>query len=248
MLPAFFKLLFRPLFWHAAHRCIKGRMIDLDNRDLGRFYPHDISQILARSWRIFDELWPEAGLDKIPTVDNRLNVLMSVITISAYHSFIAAEIDKQRAVELVADIGWSVYTKLIVVPRFVSRIVARNPQKRINFILRALLIFPFSAPGRPGYEVMTRVDEQGFHTDWTHCPPLAFVRHHMDVHGDNGELEAFRRSWCSYDWAFLHFMVGGKIARKTSYTRPHTMSEGDAVCDMCWSANGGCKDLGLLAD
>jgi acyl-CoA synthetase (AMP-forming)/AMP-acid ligase II len=43
-----------------------------------------------------------------------------------------------------------------------------------------LMIFPFSAPGRPGYEVKARAVADHFCTYWTHCPPHAFVRKEIE--------------------------------------------------------------------
>jgi hypothetical protein len=126
------------------------------------------------------------------------------------------------------------------------RVATRSRQRRLEWTLRMLMRFPFSAPGKPGYAVEAWSDGERFHTHWTHCPPQAFVRHLVERRGDRGELEAFYRSWCLYDWAGADLLVGD--GRRGHYARPHTMSRGDAVCDMCWSArpsrgpDDGCRD------
>ena len=76
-------------------------------------------------------------------------------------------------------------------------------------------------------------DGELFFTHWTHCPPQSFVRRLVETHGDRGELEAFYLSWCLYDWPGADLLAGD--AAHGHYTRPHTMSRGDDVCDMCWS-------------
>ena len=55
----------------------------------------------------------------------------------------------------------------------------------------------------------------------------------------------FQRSWCTYDWALTYAMVGGGFQQKGYHERPHTMSKGDDVCDMCWYAHppGGKADV-----
>ena len=70
------------------------------------------------------------------------------------------------------------------------------------------------------------------HTHWTHCPPQAFVRELVQAVGDRGEVEAFRRSWCEYDWPGADLIAAD--GRSGHYERTHTLSEGDSVCDMCW--------------
>jgi hypothetical protein len=64
----------------------------------------------------------------------------------------------------------------------------------------------------------------------------------VERHGDRGELEAFYQSWCLYDWPAADILAGGRAGEHGHYERPHTLSQGDSVCDMCWSAaSGGCR-------
>jgi hypothetical protein len=120
---------------------------------------------------------------------------------------------------------------------FPARIFFRSPRRRLHATLRLLMHFPFSAPGKPGYEVETWSEGDRFHTHWTHCPPQAFVRELVETRGDRGELDAFFQSWCLYDWAGADLLVGD--GKQGHYERRHTMSRGDAVCDMCWNARPG---------
>ena len=68
--------------------------------------------------------------------------------------------------------------------------------------------FPFSPPSRPGYEFEAWSDEEGLHAHCPHCPPQAFVRVLVETGDDRGELDAFYRSWCLYDWAGADRLVG----------------------------------------
>jgi hypothetical protein len=56
----------------------------------------------------------------------------------------------------------------------------------------------------------------------------------VEIHGDHGEVEAFRKSWCWYDWAVTRAMVDAGV--QSLYERPHTLSKGDDACDIRWSA------------
>ncbi len=67
--------------------------------------------------------------------------------------------------------------------------------------------------------------------------PLGFVKRYVERHGGRGELEAFYRSWCLYDWPAADLLAGGKRGAHPHYQRAHTLSRGDSVCDMCWSAS-----------
>jgi len=227
----------RLLVKRAAKQIVLGRLIDKEMPERGRFLKHDIDRILRQTWQNVDELLPEAELDKVPTRGNQLNVYLAVVTISAYHAFLEEGIEKDYGIELFADIGWKIYAQLLPLPRLVAKLTAPlNAQKRINTILRMFLIFPFSTPGKPGYECDYGQGEGFFYTNWSYCPPFAFVRKYVESHGDQGEMEAFRRSWCEYDWAFTYAMVGGQYGVRGYYERPHTLSSGDEVCDMKWSA------------
>jgi len=96
------------------------------------------------------------------------------------------------------------------------------------------MVFPFSAPGRPGYEAEVWREEGQLLTHWTWCPPQTFVRDLVDRRGDRGELDAFYRAWCLYDWPGADLIADD--GEHGHYARRHTLSRGDAVCDMCWKA------------
>lgn len=228
------RLLLRWLVRRAAHQVFAGRLVQRDRPERGRFLRRDVDAVLARAWQHLDEMLPEAELARIPTLGNRQNVYLAALTIAAHRAFLEAGIERSYAVELFSDVGWKVYERLVSLPRWAARLLTRDPQRRLELILRALLVYPFSRPGRPGYECRAWSERDAFCTYWTHCPPYAFVRRWTEKHGDRGELEAFRKSWCWYDWAIARAMVGPEA--ETHYERPHTLSEGDDVCDMRWSA------------
>lgn len=229
------KLLYRRLVRKASYEILLGRMIEKGRPEKGRFLRRDVDAILKETWRNVDDILPAAELEKLPTLGNRHNVFLAVLTVAAYHAYLSAGIDREYAIELFADVGWKLYSKAALLPRFVARLLARDPQKRLELMLRMLMVFPFSTPGKPGYEVKAWAEPDRFCTYWTHCPPHAFVRKYVDQNGDRGELEAFRRSWCWYDWAIARVMAGGR-ERSGYYERLHTLSAGDEVCDMCWYA------------
>jgi len=220
----------------AARQALAGRMWDRSRPARGRLLDHEVDAILTRAWQLVDEMLPEARLEQIPTRGNRQNVLFAVLTVAAFRALRDSGIEREYAMELVADLGWKLYERVVALPRGIARLLTRDPQRRLEWVLRILLVYPFSGNGRPGYEVETRAEADAFRTDWSFCPPFDFARRYAETHGDPDALEVFRRSWCSYDWALTYAIVDDGGALRGHYERPHTLSAGDPVCDMRWSA------------
>lgn len=226
------KLIYRPLVRRAARQMLHGRWLHEERPELGRWLRDDVDAFVDRTWRRVDELLIKARLDELPTNGNRHNVFLAVVTTAAYQTLLDRGVSRDYAATLVGDVGWKLYVWMLNIAAFPFRITTRDPYKRIERTLQALLVFPFSAPGAPGYEVEVWAEGDQFFTHWTHCPPQAFVRELVKDHGDRGELDAFYHSWCLYDWPAADLLAGD--GERGHYARPHTMSRGDRVCDMCW--------------
>jgi len=209
-------------FHRAAIQILEGRYLDRTQPMKGRFTRTQVKQILTQTWLYLDELLPNTNLDQQKTWGNRQNVFLAVATQVAYRSFLTAGIETEYAIELISDIAWKVYASWLPLPRFLAKIISRDPQKQMNFILRIFLRYPFS---QPGYQRKVQEAQDGFHTDWFRCPPYEYFKNN----GNSEEMKVFYRTWCQFDWAVAQAMVaGGK------YERPHTLSVGDTVCDMRW--------------
>jgi len=231
-----FQLIYRPLMKRAMKRIIEGRPLEKGRPENGRFLRKDTRRISTDSWKHFETIINAQNTDIYPSIGNRHNVYLAGLTVAVYRSLREYGITKEYAIELVADAGWKLYSGFISIPRFLARLMTRDPQKQISLMLRLLMVFPFRAAGRPGYEVDIIEEENRFGTFWTFCPPLHFVREYVVANGNDGELELFRNTWCSYDWAFASLMMAKTPGAEGHYERPHTMSKGDEVCDMHWYA------------
>jgi hypothetical protein len=231
--------LYRPLVRSAARAALEGRRRDRDRPELGRFLRADVNAFLDDVWVRVATLLGEEDLNQIPTLGNRHNVFLGALTIAAFHALLDRGVEPRYAMELFADVGWKVYERMLKLPYFFARIRTRDLQGRMSFALKALMRFPFSSPGEPGYAVHAWSESGRFHTDWTYCAPLGFVKRYVERHGDRGELEAFYQSWCLYDWPAADLLSGGREGEHGHYEREHTLSRGDSVCDMCWSASSG---------
>lgn len=228
------RILVRLLVERAARQALEGRLLDPEDPRRGRWLRSDVGSLLEATWRRVDALVPAARLEELPTYGNRLNVVLAVVTTAAYRELLERGVSREYATDLVADLGWKVYARMVAVSSLPARLLTRSPRRRLETTLRLLMRFPFSAPGSPGYEVRAWREGERFFTHWTHCPPHTFVRSLVEAGEDRGELEAFYRSWCLYDWAAADLLVGD--GEHGHYERPHTLSRGDPVCDMCWGA------------
>lgn len=227
-----FRFLYKRAFRRAARAILQGRTLAPERPEDGRWMRADVDDYLAAVWNRSDELLPTAALDALPTVGNRHNVFLAVVTVAAYQVLIERGVQRDYAMILVGDVGWKIYERMLSMASLPFRVTTRQPRRRLERTLRTLMRFPFSAPGAPGYAVATSSDDRGIATHWTHCPPQSFVRRLIEESGDRGELDMFRRSWCQYDWPGADLIAGD--GTHGHYERPHTLSRGDSVCDMCW--------------
>jgi len=233
------KIIYRPIFRRSARQILKGRLFDLKEPERGRWLESDIKEYLKQTWVRSNSLMPIAELDNLPTYGNRHNVFLAVITTAAYQEMMARGVSSEYAKTLVGDLGWKIYNWLLVTVSIPFRVTTRDPGRRMERIIRALMFFPFSAPGAPGYEVKVWTEGSNTYTHWAHCPPQTFVRRLIELNGDQGELDAFFKSWCRYDWPGADVLAND--TQHGHYTRSHTLSKGDSVCDMCWH---GCAKTG----
>jgi hypothetical protein len=229
---SFWKLLYRPMFCKAAHQILEGRYFDPDAPKKGRWLQYDVRLYLKKVWKRTDEILPLANLETLPTHGSRHNVFLAAVTISAYQILIESNVPEDYAKLLFSDMGWKIYSRMTRIVSLPFRLFIKNPGKRLNLTLHTLMVFPFSAPGAPGYEAKIWTDGDNTYTYWTHCPPQTFVRSLIEKNGDHGELDAFYKSWCLYDWAAADIMANDN--KHNHYTRTKTLSKGDDICDMCW--------------
>lgn len=208
----------------AAVATITGRYRDPARPQDGRFTRGEIKGLVQRAMGITDELIPEANLNQYRSRGNRLNVLLGIYSLAIYRAMRERGFEKEWAIELFADTGWRLYALGVNIPLYFVRPFTRNPQTRLNFILRVFLFFPF-AEDPLGYKRKVWKEADHFCTDWSRC----VVYDYFKAHANAEELELFRRSWCLYDFA-----LPGLIHPDGFYERPHTLSSGDGVCDMRW--------------
>jgi hypothetical protein len=123
-----------------------------------------VAACLDEVWRRVPFILEEGDLAAISTMGNKNNVFLAAMTIAAYHALPDAGIERDYAMELVADVGWKLYELMARLPLSVARLVSRDPQHRAELGIHWFLQFPLSAPGRPGYEVKAWAEPGRFYT------------------------------------------------------------------------------------
>lgn len=230
------KTIYRRPLRRALRQTLTGRRKDPGRPEKGRFLAGEADEVFDATWRDLREIVAEGDLSRYPTAGSRHNVFLAMVTVAGYHALLERGIARDHAFDLLADVGWKLYALGATQLKRVAKVRTRDPQRRMNLVLRMLIRFPFNSSSPPGYVVEAGEEPEAFFTTWTSCAPLNWVRLYGERHGDGGELEALRRSWCSYDWALAHLLVDGGDGRAGSYERPDTLSSGDASCPMRWSA------------
>lgn len=215
----YIKIAFKPSIKWAANRILKGRYLDREQLNRGRFTQTDVNRILDRTWQNYDELAPTAHVEQLKTLGNRQNKLLGVVTHGIYRALLEEGLEKEYATELVADCMWKIFETWGVLLRSIARFSARDPQKQMELMLRMFLRYPFSPPG---YDSKVLSDENVFALDIYRCPAYDYFKAH-------GEEEFMLNSWCKQDFALAQIMTKGG-----SYERPLTLAAGDKVCDMKW--------------
>lgn len=235
-----------PLKWRLI-RALLGRVVAgaarrvLVNRGLTNTGGNDVRWLRGDVERFIDAaeadaaaLRPGAELETLPSVGNRLMVELAIYTTACDRALRRAGIAPASARGALADLGWDVYRRMLSLTSLPVRLITRDPGRRLRWTIRMLLYFPFNAPGPPGYAVETRTEGEDLLTHWSHCPPQSYVRRLSQETGDPDALEAFRASWCLYDWPGADLIAGD--GHRGHYRRRRTLSHGDPVCDMCWIA------------
>lgn len=218
----------------SARRVLENHtLVDIEGHRF-RWLHTEIEQFIEALELEVEALRPRARLETLPSFGNRLMVELAVYTAGVDRVLRRTGVAPASAHQAIADMGWDIYRRMLALTSLPVRIVTRDPGRRLRWTIRILLRFPFTALGEPGYAVDSWTEGGDIFTHFTHCPPQTFVRRLSEETRDPDALEAFRASWCLYDWPGSDIIAGD--GQRGHYRRPRTLSDGDAVCDMCWKA------------
>jgi hypothetical protein len=212
-------LLYRPLTRPAAHRVLIGRPRSRQEPERGRFTRANVDDLLGIAW----DLYRKRALDlqPQPTIGSAMNLRLACFTLAFLDTLLAEAVDRDYAIELVADAAWWVYRRWARIALATGRL---TPWKRtvLGFATIAphdgrdtvSLRFPFNAPG---YLVENVAVARGVGFDVVRCPVAEFFR-------AQGAADLCLASWCNLDYALAEMTQDG-------LARSKTLVGGEGRCD-----------------
>jgi ubiquinone biosynthesis protein len=167
----------------------------------------------------FESLVPE--LPSEPTVGSRQNVMLAALTLSLLDVLEQAGVERGYAIELTGDTCWRFYRQWGRITATVTKLMSRDPTRRLRLSVNAFLTYPF---GRPGYRFDDVVEEHGRSLDMRRCPVADFL-------GQRNAADLCAGSWCNLDYALAE-MWGARLERTG------TLVGGASSCDFRFLALG----------
>lgn len=224
--------------WRAVRALIRREMLRTCRRQLGnralhladgeevRWPPEDIERFLVTLDRAAEETREIVGLQTLPDGGSRLMVELDIYTVAADTALRRPGVETGCAHAVVTDVGWDLYRRMLRLSSLSARLISRYPGRRLRWTIRALLVFLFYPVGAPGYAARVFRDGDDPQTHFTHRPPQTFARAVARHRAEPELLEAFRQSWCLYDWPGANLIAGD--GKRGHYRRPQTLSAGKA--------------------
>lgn len=214
------QFIYRPLASRAARQVLVGRTRARQSPERGRFTRADVDDLLKAAWVRYAEV--VGKLPPEPTIGSRMNVRLACFTMSFFDALLAIDINREYAIELVADAAWKVYRLLSVITFELAHlrtgkttslafaVAGRGDLHQADVSLR----FPFNAPE---YLIETVPADVGTAFDVVRCPIADYFR-------AAGAIDLCSASWCNLDYALAE-MTHEKLVRTKTLVR------GDDRCD-----------------
>ena len=175
-----------------SRRHLAYRTLQLTHGDTVRWVSGDINGFLETLELETAKMRANAELSKNPNAGSRLMVELAVYTAAADAALRAYGGATASAHWVMADIGWNLYRRMLVLSSLPSRMISRGPERRLCWTLGGLLIFPFRPVGTPGYEAQIFRNGKNIHTRFTHCPPQTLALR-MVSGGTTKDYKRYRR-------------------------------------------------------
>lgn len=172
----------------------------------------EVNSFVREAWRRVEQMAP--NLPKEKTFGSRMNVKLACLSYSMLAVLLARGVERQYAIELIADASWNVYRKWAVLPKFFARFLTGDPAERMKICVNTLLRFPFNPPG---YEWERVRSDSSITFNILACPVARYMKKQQAA-------DLCVAAWCSLDFALAE-MWGGKLERAG------TLAEGRDRCD-----------------
>ena len=205
------KVTSQPIVKWATRRALVGRTRCRQQPQKGRFSRAEVDDLVEQSWLKFQELMPD--VPQKSTFANTISVMLASLTNSFFQVLIARGIERDYAIELVADTTWKVAEKWGNLTYFMAGLSPREPAERMRMSVNMILRFPFNPPGF----VFERLPaDDGISLDMHRCPVAIYFY-------EQNATDLCVGSWCNLDFA-LAKMWGGRLERSGTLA---------AGCDRC---------------
>lgn len=201
-----------PVITRATHGAFVGKNRSRKGPECGRFTVGEVNDFVREAWRKVEEMVP--NLPKEPTFGSRMNVILACLSFSMLTVLVARGVERQYAIELVADAAWKVYRKWAILPRFFASLLTRDPTQRMKICVNAFLRFPFNPPG---YKLERKPSVCGITFNILACPIARYLQ-------KQGAADLCVASWCNLDFAVAEMWAG-------ELERTGTLAEGRDRCD-----------------
>jgi hypothetical protein len=202
----------KPFVRGVACRAIVGRARSRNDPTAGRFTRSQIGQVVNGGFERLERQVPD--LPSEPTLGSRQNVLLAALTLSFLDALEGDGIERTYAIELTGDVCWRFYRQWGQTTRAATRLITRDPVRRLRLSVNAFLTFPF---GRPGYQFDDVHQADGRSLDMQRCPVADYL-------GSHEAADLCAGSWCNLDYALAE-MWGGTLERTG------TLVAGASCCD-----------------
>jgi ubiquinone biosynthesis protein len=169
-----------------------------------------------------------------PTIGSAMNLRLACYTMSFFDELLSNGVERDYAIEIVADATWRVYRLWAKIAMAVARLSPHrlSPQRATALGFAKVgnergaksitLRFPFNAPG---YLIERAAGDRGLAFDVVRCPVASYFRKH-------GAADLCVASWCNLDYALAELT-------KETLVRTKTLAGGDDRCDFRVIGRGG---------
>ncbi len=208
---------FPPLTRWAARRALVGRSRARRDPSRGRFTRADVQRLVARAWQWYDAQVPR--VPTLPTVGSRLNLKLACWTVALFHSLLDAGVDRDEAVDLVADVMWRLFQQWGRVGQVLTRLRPELKTRPRHLLPDGTidLGFPFSPPAY----VARPISGDGARSfEVVRCPAADYFR-------AEGLADLGLAAFCDSDYGLSEMQ--GLTLRRTC-----TLMAGDDHCDFRW--------------
>jgi hypothetical protein len=129
------RFVYSPFAARAARHVLIGRLRRRRAPEQGRFSRADVEIILKGAWADYRQRTPD--LPRQPTIGSAMNLRLACFTMSFFDALLSKGVEREYAIEIVADATWRVYRLWAKIAMAVARL---SPKERHRLASPKLVI------------------------------------------------------------------------------------------------------------